>query len=119
MKIGSVYESRAGCCVVPRVWRAAGRWDRMRGLLGRPRLVEGEGMLIESCGMVHTFGMTYRLDLAFLDKQWRVCKLVADLAPARCAGSLLAGTTLELAPGTLDRIRLSVGDVLTWKEAAQ
>lgn len=118
MKLGAVYEEGAGRCLVPRVWRAAGAWDKMRGLLGRPPLARGEGLLIDSCAMVHTFGMRYRLDLAFLDPQGRVLKLVAGLAPARCAGSLGAEATLELAPGALDQLRLKVGDRLAWKEAA-
>jgi len=118
VKLGAVYEEGAGRCLVPKVWRAASAWEKMRGLLGRPPLADGEGLLIESCAMVHTFGMHYRLDLAFLDAQGRVCKLVAGLPPARCTGSLGAGATLELAPGALDQLRLKVGDRLCWKEAA-
>ena len=118
MKLGSLYGESAGRCLVPKVWRAVSAWDKMRGLLGRPPLAEGEGLLIESCAMVHTFGMRYRLDLAFLDPQGRVCKLVAGLPPARCAGSLGAEATLELAPGSLEQLQLKVGDRLAWKEAA-
>lgn len=118
MRLGAVYGGEDGPCLVPRVWRAAGAWDRMRGLLGRPPLAAGEGLLIESCGMVHTFGMSYRLDLVFLDARGRVLKLVAGLPPARCAGSLAASMTLELSPGTLAQTPLRVGDRLTWKEAA-
>jgi hypothetical protein len=118
VRLGAVYEESVGRCLVPKVWRAASSWEKMRGLLGRPRLAEGEGLLIDSCAMVHTFGMRYPLDLAFLDPRGRVCKLVTSLAPARCAGSLGAETTLELAPGALDRLQLKVGDRLAWKEAA-
>ena len=118
MKLGAVYEEGAGRCLVPRVWRAANAWEKMRGLLGRAPLTEGEGLLIDSCAMVHTFGMRYPLDLAFLDPDGRVCKLVSGLVPARCAGSIAAEATLELGPGALDRLRLKVGDRLSWKEAA-
>ena len=118
MRLGAVYAEQAGRCLVPRVWRAASAWEKMRGLLGRPPLADGEGMLIEDCAMVHTFGMRYRLDLAFLDPQGRVVKLVAGLPPARCAASLGAEATLELAPGSLEQLRLKVGDRLAWKEAA-
>ena len=118
MKLGAVYEEGAGRCLVPKVWRAANAWEKMRGLLGRPPLSEGEGLLIDSCAMVHTFGMRYPLDLAFLDPGGRVCKLVSGLVPARCAGSIGAEATLELAPGALERLRLKVGDRLAWKEAA-
>lgn len=115
--MGAVYAGE-GRCVAPRVWRATSAWERMRGLLGRPPLAPGEGMLIEACGIVHTFGMRYRLDLAFLDPRGRVCKLVHELRPARCAGTFGAQATLELAPGTLVQSGLRVGDQLQWQEQA-
>jgi uncharacterized protein len=118
VRLGAVYEENVGRCLVPKVWRAATSWEKMRGLLGRPPLAEGEGLLIDACAMVHTFGMRYPLDLAFLDPGGRVCKLVPGLVPARCAGSLGADATLELAPGALDRLQIKVGDCLAWKEAA-
>jgi uncharacterized protein len=117
VKVGAVYED-GGRCVATKVWRAVSAWERMRGLLGRPPLAPSEGMLIDACGMVHTFGMNYRLDLAFLDARGQVCKLVHELLPARCAGSFGARSTLELAPGTLARAGLKVGARLRWQEAA-
>lgn len=116
MKLGAMYIGER--CVVPRVWDAAGFWERMRGLLGRPQLQAGEGMLIGDCRMVHTVGMRYPLDLAFIDRNGRVCKLVKGLAPRRMAGSISACMTLELASGMLDEIGLREGDRLSWKDAA-
>ncbi|MDB5809182.1 MAG: hypothetical protein JWN94_1304 [Betaproteobacteria bacterium] len=115
--MGAVFAGE-GRCVATRVWRAVGTWDRMRGLLGRPPLATSEGFLIEHCGMVHTFGMRYRLDLAFLDARGRVCKVVHGLRPARCAGTFKARSTLELAPGTLAATGLKLGDELNWREVA-
>lgn len=114
MKLGAIYLQDR--CLVPRVWDAANPWDRARGLLGRPQLKDGEGMLIRQCGMVHTVGMRYALDLVFLDRQGKVRKLVKGLRPARVAGSLPACATLELAPGTLEKIDLKEGDQLAWRE---
>lgn len=117
MKLGAVYADE-GRCVVSRVWRAASAWERMRGLLGRQPLAPDEGLLIDKCGMVHTFGMRYQLDLAFLDPRGRVCKLVHGLRPARCAGTFRARSTLELAAGTLAQSGLRIGDQLHWQEQA-
>ncbi|RJG05325.1 DUF192 domain-containing protein [Noviherbaspirillum cavernae] len=114
MKLGAIYLRDE--CLVPRVWNATGFWDRMRGLLGRPQLQPGEGMLIDECRLVHTFGMHYDLDLAFLDRRGQVRKLVSHLSPSRMMGSFPAHTTLELAPGTLTGMKLKKGDVLTWRE---
>lgn len=114
MKSGAIYLGEE--CVVPRVWIATGFWERMRGLLGRPQLQQGEGMLIDDCRLVHTFGMRYALDLAFLDRRGQVRKLVGELAPSRMMGSFAARATLELAPGALAGLNLKAGDSLTWRE---
>jgi uncharacterized membrane protein (UPF0127 family) len=114
VKIGAVYLGEQ--CVLPRVWKAVSPWERTRGLLGRPPLKPDEGMLINDCRLVHTLGMAYDLDLAFIDRHGKVRKLVSGLRPARAAGSLGACATLELAPGTLSRIGVREGDTLEWRE---
>ncbi|HWT71942.1 MAG TPA: DUF192 domain-containing protein [Oxalicibacterium sp.] len=114
MKLGAIYLQDR--CIVPRVWNAVSAWERTRGLLGRPRLQAGEGMMINECRLVHTLGMAYPLDLAFLDHAGRIRKLLCNVRPARLAGSLQAERTLELAPGTLAAIELKHGDLLTWRE---
>jgi uncharacterized protein len=114
VKLGAIYLQER--CIVPRVWNAVSAWERTRGLLGRPPLQSGEGMMINECRLVHTIGMGYPLDLAFLDNAGRVRKLLRNVRPARLAGSLHAERTLELAPGTLASIDLKPGDVLTWRE---
>ena len=114
MKIGAIY--RRDECLIPRVWRAVSAWERTRGLLGRVQLQAGEGMLIQDCRLVHTIGMRYALDLAFLDREGQTKKLLSTVRPTRLAGSWSAHHTLELAPGTLTAIKLQQGDVLTWRE---
>jgi len=90
----------------------------MRGLLCRPPLERGEGLWIEPCRMVHTFGMRYALDLAFIDRHGRVCKLSRAVAPGRLAGSFAARSTLELRDGAIAAAGLQVGDVVRWMAAA-
>lgn len=118
MRQGRLDREPDGGCVVATVWRAGSAPERMRGLLGRPPLKTGEGMLIDRCGLVHTVGMAYALDLVFLDRDGRVRKTVAGLAPMRVAGSLGASMTLELAAGGLAASGLRPGDRIVWREAA-
>lgn len=68
--------------------------------------------------MVHTVGMRYALDLAFLDRTGRVRKLVSGVRPIRIAGSFAADATLELPAGALASMALKEGDQLVWREAA-
>lgn len=118
MKRGALYRRTDNRCVVPQARYAASTWERMRGLLGRPPLQSGEGMLIDPCPSVHTIGMAYPLDLAFLDASSRVVKMVAALPPWRMAACAGARATLELPSGTLAEHRIALGDVLEWRDAA-
>ena len=117
MRRGALY-APDGACVVPRVWRATNPWDRMRGLLGRPMLGGDEALLIERCASVHTVGMRYSLDIAFLDGEGRVCEVKRGVRPLRLAASRSARATLELAAGAADALGLRLGTALRWKEAA-
>lgn len=117
MKRGALYRAADNRCVVPQARYAASTWERMRGLLGRPPLQRGEGLLIDPCPSVHTIGMAYALDLAFLDASSRVVKLVAALPPWRMAACASARATLELPPGALAEQDIAVGDVLEWRDA--
>jgi uncharacterized membrane protein (UPF0127 family) len=49
-------------------------------------VLDGEqGLLLTPGGSVHSFGMPCAIDVAFLDGNWRVLKLVSALPPARWA----------------------------------
>lgn len=116
MKIGGIF--RNDVCVVPHVWSAVSAWERTRGLLGRPTLQQGQGMLIGECRLVHTIGMRYPLDLVFLDSRGRIKKLQRNVLPGRMAGCFSAHQTLELATGSLAGMALQTGDTLIWREVA-
>lgn len=95
---------------------ALGPWSRLRGLLGRARLAEGEGLLLRPCQAVHTFFMRYPIDALFLDEQGRVVGLRPHLRPWRVTpffGDALA--TLELPSGRVTATGTSCGDIL-WFE---
>ncbi len=71
---------------------------RARGLLGR-RLAAEEGLLIKPCAAVHTFGMSYPIDVVFLDRDNRILKIVSHLAPWRLAACGGSRAVLELNAG--------------------
>ncbi|MFN2595168.1 MAG: DUF192 domain-containing protein [Actinomycetota bacterium] len=58
-------------------------WQRMRGLLGRPRLVEGQALILSRARRVHTIGMRYPIDVVFCDDRWTVVAIARDLRPGR------------------------------------
>lgn len=99
------------------VWRADRPLERMRGLLGRPPLEKGQGLLIDPCSSIHTLGMRYVLDIAFLDGALGIVRLCRHVVPLRMAFGWGARSTLEMADGEIDRLGLKVGDQLQWKPA--
>ncbi len=105
-------------CVVSQVWRTDGMRERMQGLLAWSRLDPDQGMWIEPCSSVHTMFMRYDLDLIYLDDKGLVKKIVANVRPWRISGCYDARATLELFPGALDEINLSVGQSLFWQASS-
>jgi hypothetical protein len=85
-------------------------WKRMIGLLGRSHLAEGEGLLIDRCYGIHTFGMRFAIDILFLDKDLRVMKPVKELPPSRTCVVRKAVYALELPVGAIERSHTEAGD---------
>lgn len=85
---------------------------RLLGLLVRPRLKPGEGLHLAPCASVHTVGMRYAIDVAFLDRAGRVLKLVRQLKPYRAAGCWGAHAAVELAAGEAERLGIDEGSRL-------
>src|SRR5258705_9109385 len=56
---------------------------RIVGLLGERELPPGDGLLIVPSQGVHTLGMRFAIDVAFLDGQWNVIAIKRDLRPFR------------------------------------
>ncbi len=99
-----------------RAERAVQLMARMRGLLGRASLGRGAALLIERCGSVHTVGMRFALDLVFLDRDWRVVRVVRDVRPGRLMvwGGWRAARVIECESGCGDVGRLAAGARLRW-----
>ncbi len=72
---------------------------RLGGLLARPRLRNGEALVLAPCSSVHTLFMRYAIDVVFIDKHGRVMKLVEHLQPWRAASCWRAHAAVELAAG--------------------
>ncbi len=90
--------------------------DRMKGLMFSTELPECDGFLIKRCNSIHTFFMLYSLDVIFLDREFRVVKIIEEIKPWRMTWFYLRATqTLELKGGYLKsqiKCNLKVGDQL-------
>lgn len=84
--------------------------DRSRGLLGRDGL-EG-ALLLEPATSVHTFGMRFAIDVAFIDRQGRVLRTVTMPRNRLGRPTLRARSVLEAEAGAFADWGLQVGDRL-------
>lgn len=110
-----VENGQSGAELGDRVAVADGWWSRLRGLLGRPPLEEGEGLLIVPSKGVHMYGMKYAIDVLMLDRERRVVAALPGLRPgARTPMFRRARYALELPAGTIEGSGTREGDVLQW-----
>lgn len=88
---------------------------RLRGLLGRPPMRDGQGLLLLDCGSVHTMGMGHAIDVAFLDADGTVVRSYNELEPWRLGpGGEGAVHALELPAGRLRETGTVPGVRLSW-----
>ncbi len=98
-----------------RVRLASSLAARTRGLLGRPGLEPGQGLWLAPCKQVHTFFMSFSIDVVFLDAGQRVVGLCRDLAPWRLSPLFWrAASALELAAH--GAAHLNPDDALLWRK---
>jgi len=91
---------------------------RLSGLIGRPFLTEGTALWIIPCRGVHTRGMTFPIDVLFLDRTLKVVAVEEDLHPGRMTAiRWKARTVLELPAGTLRRTGTRPGDQIDMSHA--
>lgn len=107
-----------GSTVAEHVFVAGTSSARRKGLRGVARLGEGVGLWIAPCEAIHTFGMRMPIDAIFMDSQFFIRKLRANLPPRRISACLSAASVLELEAGTVARTGASVGHRLHF-EASQ
>jgi uncharacterized membrane protein (UPF0127 family) len=112
-----------GRLLFARAWATQNSFERVQGWLGREAVAEDEGLLIRPCASVHSFGMRFRFDVAFLDRDGRILSIRPRVGPARLAWApiwrLLCPwrvMALELPAGAAEAHGLHVGRRLVVRE---
>jgi uncharacterized membrane protein (UPF0127 family) len=102
-----------GTVVCERCTLADSPLTRLRGLLGRDGLEQGEGLLLRPASSIHTFFMRFPIDAVFLDRSLVVLGIADGVEPWRAASQRGAKAILELPAGESSRRGLAVGEQLT------
>lgn len=91
--------------------------QKVRGLLGRECLEDGQGLLFKGCSSLHTFFMNFPIDVVFTDRNGRVLKAAAEVRPFKLvAAPLRAYYAIELPAGAIVRSMTKEGDTLTFDD---
>jgi len=91
--------------------------SRMKGLLGRKSLVEGEALVITGCNSIHMFFMCFAIDVIFVDRNWMVVGLTRRIKPFGLSPIFWrAEMAIELVAGSIDRTGVGLGQKLCLAE---
>jgi len=108
-----INKSKGDIVVAGKVLWAGTSELRRKGLLGISSLDPIEGIYIVPSGWVHTFGMKFSIDIAFLSKKGKVLAVHHSLKPNRLSKLIFrAEGVLELSSGRLLDTDTEVGDLL-------
>ena len=91
-------------------------WERLVGLLRYKELKEDEGLIIKPSKMIHTFFMSFAIDVIFIDGQGQVLELVKNLEPNRISPFVVeTEQVIELASGVIQQRGIEVGEKIVIK----
>lgn len=93
-------------------------WPRLRGLLGRTELEQGEGLVIVPCSSIHMLGMTFALDVLHLHRDGTVLKALSNIKPGQLGPMVWRShLAVELPAGTIAATGTVQGDRITLEPA--
>jgi uncharacterized membrane protein (UPF0127 family) len=91
-------------------------WLRLRGLLGASPLQKGEGLILAGEKSIHTLFMKFPIDVVYVDKNYKIIRADANMAPYRL-GPFVAQSAyvLEMPTGTIANTATETGDQLKFE----
>jgi uncharacterized protein len=105
-----------GRVIIGNVKAAESFFSRAKGLIGSKKPDEDFCLFIPRCGAVHTFFMSFPIDVAGVDRDNRVTGLKKNMKPFRFFAAGGASAIYEFAEGTAERNGIKKGDVLILNE---
>lgn len=86
---------------------------RLKGLMFKGGMKEGEAFMIPRCNWIHTMFMNFPIDVVYLNSDYVIVDIEKGVRPWRmCAPRLRAAHILELFSGTAESRSLHLGEVV-------
>jgi len=96
-----------------RIYQAKTFTKRLVGLMFRSSLDKEEGLYLSDCRAIHTSFMRFNIDVVFVDRNFRVVRIIENMKPWRATLPVLkASGVIELPGGMVERESLKEGDVI-------
>jgi uncharacterized membrane protein (UPF0127 family) len=109
MRTVRVVNRTRGEVLAERAELANNPWTRFLGLMGRPELPPGTGLVLQPGGGIHMWFMRIPLDVLHIDKNDRVTHVLRGIKPWRFGPLFVGGKrAIELPVGAADGTQ--VGD---------
>lgn len=90
-------------------------FTRLKGLLGSKPLKEGEGLLLQSEKSIHTFFMTFPIDVIYINAEHQIIRFDLNMPPNKIGKYISkAAYILELPVGMIEKTHSDVGDQLVF-----
>jgi len=98
-------------------WATSGP-ERRKGLIGAPPLERGDGLILDRAYQVHTFRMSWPIDVVFCSREWEVRHVIRSMVPRRMSKFVFGGRyAIELPAGSVPD-DVAGGDRLTVETAS-
>jgi hypothetical protein len=94
------------------VWQCESFLERASGLLTLRAPIDAMLLYLPRCSAIHTFGMRYRIDVAFTDSKGHVLRCIRALEPRRCAWQRRATSVWEMRAGLAEYFGITTGSHL-------
>lgn len=79
-------------------------FKRFIGLLCDKKIEAHEGLLIDPCNQVHTFGMKFDIDVVFVSKSGEIIHTESQMTPGKVSPTIIkCQKVLELKSGTVEK----------------
>lgn len=91
-------------------------FSRIKGLLGKKALGSNQALILDPCNSVHTFFMRFPIDVLFVDKDYKVVKITANLKPNSISGiSWRSSKVIELSAGKIAATNTQLQDQIQFQ----
>ena len=106
-----------GVVICEKVELANNFYKRFMGLMYRKSMKENEGLLLDPCNQIHTFGMKFTIDTITISRDNIITKIDEKVEPGKVRPKVKDGKkVLELTAGTSEKYGLELGDVIEFQE---